>query len=65
MADTQSRMEQTKYSEYDWRGQSQTLKNKKKDILESWEQTYYNRNLRIKCKLRRMLDKKYYDRAKK
>lgn len=59
LADAQSRLEQSKFSEYDWRRQSQSLKREGVEILGEWEQAHHSRSKRRQSRIRRMMQRNY------
>jgi hypothetical protein len=63
LSDTHSRLEQIKFSEYDWKRESECLKQQKCEILNHWEATFFSREKRMKSKLKKMMERKYPGRA--
>jgi hypothetical protein len=59
VADSQARLQQNKYSEYDCRGTSLYLRHQAGDILAEWEDNQEGRKQRTREKLRRLLGRKY------
>ena len=59
IADSLSRLEQAKYSEYDWRAVSSNLKQRSRDVLGEWSEAYACRNMRRKDKLAKLLARNY------
>ena len=65
LADTQARIQQQKYSEYDWKGVGGSLKKYSYSILNPLEKNSVGYQMRVKDKLKRLLIRKYPNRSVK
>lgn len=59
LAETRARVEQAKYSEYDWRGVGVALRERGGAILGEWGEGEAGRAVRTRGKLKRLLVRKY------